>query len=37
LCGRLLVELLEGKLCLRISDVRGETPLAIETVERLNR
>jgi ribonuclease D len=30
LCGRLLVELLEGKLCLRIHDTRTDVPLTIE-------
>ena len=30
LCSRLLVDLLEGKLCLRIEDVRADMPLVIE-------
>ena len=32
LCGRLLVELLEGRLCLRVADIRAEMPLAIEAM-----
>lgn len=30
LCGRMLLELLQGKLCLRIADARAEMPLVIE-------
>jgi ribonuclease D len=33
LCGRLLLELLEGKLCLRIVDARSAVPLAVEPVQ----
>lgn len=33
LCGRLLIDLLEGKLCLRVSDPRSEMPLGIEPVD----
>ncbi len=29
-CGRLLVELLDGKLCLSVSDLRAEIPISVE-------
>jgi ribonuclease D len=32
LCGRLLVELLDGKLCLSVCDLRAEIPISVERV-----
>ncbi len=32
LCGRLLVELLDGKLCLCLRDLRAEIPISVEQV-----